>query len=218
MSYERITRYDSPNFTPRAKVFSVFGVSRNITSIAIHHWGDPRANATFAGVIAWLCRKNGKSSAHSVIEAGRVAYLINYSDASWSTGNSRGNATTIGLELHPRASKADYDTVAEHVADIWLEYGYLPLRPHSYWKATACPGRWDLNKIKKLAEVYYQKKRGAPQPKPKKKVEVPYHTVVKGDTLYKIARDNGTSVIKLLSLNDIGSGRIISIGQKIRLK
>jgi murein DD-endopeptidase MepM/ murein hydrolase activator NlpD len=46
---------------------------------------------------------------------------------------------------------------------------------------------------------------------------VAYHTVVRGDTLYDIARRNGTTVANLCKLNNISSKATLRIGQKIRI-
>lgn len=218
MSYERITRHNSPNFTPRSKVASVFGIPRNITGITIHHWGDPRSSPSFDGVISWLCRKNGNTSAHAVIESGRVAYIVDYINASWHAGNGRANATTIGLELNPRASTGDYETAGEHIADIWVTYGPLPLYAHKYWKATLCPGKWDLTRLKEVANRYYQQKMATSKPVPKPVVKAAYHVVKKGDTLFKIANKNKTTVGQLLRLNTIKDKDKIYPGQRIRVQ
>ena len=45
-----------------------------------------------------------------------------------------------------------------------------------------------------------------------------YHTVVKGDTLYKIARKHGTTVDKICQLNGISSSTILKVGRKLRVK
>jgi len=45
-----------------------------------------------------------------------------------------------------------------------------------------------------------------------------YHTVVKGDTLYKIARQHGTTVNKICQLNGITSTTILKVGRKLRVK
>ncbi|MDO5497171.1 MAG: peptidoglycan DD-metalloendopeptidase family protein [Alistipes sp.] len=45
-----------------------------------------------------------------------------------------------------------------------------------------------------------------------------YHTVRKGDTLGKIAINNGTTVKKLCQLNGIKESSILSLGQKIRVR
>jgi len=44
-----------------------------------------------------------------------------------------------------------------------------------------------------------------------------YYTVVRGDTLTRIAKQHGTSVANLLKLNNLKYNSILSIGQKIRI-
>jgi murein DD-endopeptidase MepM/ murein hydrolase activator NlpD len=44
-----------------------------------------------------------------------------------------------------------------------------------------------------------------------------YHTVVRGDTLYDIARRYGTTVSNLCKLNNISSKSVLRIGQRIKL-
>ena len=152
MSYERITAHDSRNFTPAASVPAVFGRARTIESITIHWWGLPEWGDTFDGVVNFLCTNTKPTSAHEVIEAGKVAVLVAHEDASWAAGNAVGNATSIHLECRPRASDADYATVAERVRDIRAMHGkHLPLIPHRDWQATMCPGVWDLARIDALA-------------------------------------------------------------------
>ena len=51
MSYEYITKYDSPNYTEGRQ-------GNKISEIVIHHWGID--GQSFNGVVNWLCRKNGK--------------------------------------------------------------------------------------------------------------------------------------------------------------
>ena len=45
-----------------------------------------------------------------------------------------------------------------------------------------------------------------------------YHTVVKGDTLSKIAREHGTTVNKICQLNGITTTTILKVGRKLRVK
>lgn len=218
MSYERITKFTSPNYTPRSKVLGIYGLLRRISGITIHHWGDPRGNSTFSGVVSWLCNPKSNVSAHAVIEAGKVAYLVNYSDVAWHAGSGKGNATTIGLELHPRASEGDYATAAEHIADIWVAYGKIPLYPHSAWKATKCPGAWDLKKLGNLAEKYYADKTKRKATVPSTGTAVALHTVKKGDTLSKLSEQYGTTVAAIVKQNKIKDPDKIYVGQKLRIK
>lgn len=151
MAYQLITNRDSRNFTPAASVPATFGRPRTIESITIHWWGLPEWGDTFEGVTEFLCTNTKPTSAHEVIEAGRVAVIVNHGDASWAAGNAVGNATSIHLECRPRASEEDYATVAERVRDLRAMYGDLPLIPHRDWQSTQCPGHWDLAKIDRLA-------------------------------------------------------------------
>ena len=165
MSYQTITQYNSPNYTPKANVLAVYGLPRTIIGITIHHWGDPATNPTFEGVVAWLCNPRSQVSCHPVVTGTgkRSAWLVDAVNAAWHGGNSKANAQTIGIECDPRCRDEDYDTVAEQVADIWIAYGKLPLYPHKYWKSTACPGNYDLNRIQREAEAWYNRKTN-PQP------------------------------------------------------
>lgn len=167
MSYTTLTQHNSPNYTPNAQVRSIYGMNRSISGITIHWWGDPNTNPSFEGVISWLCQSRAQAGCHPVVTGTgkRAAWLVNAEDAAWHAGNATGNATTIGIEADPRCRNEDYDTLAEVVADLWIAYGKLPLYPHKHWKSTACPGNYDLNRIKREAEAWYTKKTN-PTPEP----------------------------------------------------
>lgn len=169
MSYTEITKYDSPNYTPNSQVRAVYGMNRTIEGITIHWWGDPNQNPSFEGVVAWLCRANGNSSAH-VVATGtstRAAWIVNAPDAAWHAGSARGNATTIGIECDPRARAGDYAVVAELIADLWIAYKKkLPLYPHKHWMSTQCPGAYNLTRLKQEADGWYAKKTNPVTPAP----------------------------------------------------
>lgn len=152
MTYDLITKHDSRNFTPGPSVPAVYGRRRTIDSITIHWWGLPEWNATFDGTVSFLCTNTKPTSAHEVIEAGRVAVLVAHGDASWAAGNAVGNATSIHLELNPRGSDGDYATAAERIRDIREMHGKdLPLIPHRDWQATMCPGHYDLARLDRMS-------------------------------------------------------------------
>jgi Negative regulator of beta-lactamase expression len=150
MAYKYETQYDSPNFTPIGEVSATWGRPRTLEAIAIHWWGDPNTNPSYAGVIATLTRPGGVS-AHFVATGTdrRVAQLVNIPDASWATNSA--NPFTISIECDPRCRPEDYDVVAELIAELRAEYGNLPLVPHRQFVATACPGNYDLNRLNQLA-------------------------------------------------------------------
>lgn len=155
--FREIKHRDSPNITRNRDCAAVFGRPRTITGITIHHWGDPNAGATFDGVVDWLCNPNSAVSAHCVVSAGEVAYLVNGEDVAWHAGSPEGNATTVGFELNPRASAADYNTAAQLIAAYREVHGDIMLYAHNYWTPTQCPGRWDVFKLDALA--YEMQKR-----------------------------------------------------------
>ena len=48
--------------------------------------------------------------------------------------------------------------------------------------------------------------------------EMVYHTIKKGDTLYGISRQYGTSINKICQLNNITTSTILKVGRKLRVK
>lgn len=150
--YTLLTDRDSRNFTPNHLVPGVFGRTRTIDSITIHWWGLREWKATFDGTVKFLCTNDKPTSAHEVIEAGKVAVIVSHYDAAWAAGNAVGNATSIHLELNPRGSEGDYATAAERIRDIRALHGKdLPLIPHRDWQATMCPGDYDLARLDSMS-------------------------------------------------------------------
>lgn len=139
-AYEYITKYTSPNQNAR---------NSKVKSITIHHWGS--RGQKFDNVVNWLCQKRAGTSAHYVVEAGKVACIVDPDRRAWHAGNSRGNHESIGIECRPEATEGDYATVAALVADLRAVYGDIPLKRHRDWTSTACPGVWDIGKIDRLA-------------------------------------------------------------------
>jgi hypothetical protein len=153
MAYNYLTQFDSPNYTPGSQTRAVWGRERKIEAIAIHWWGDPNLKPTFEGIVNYLCRANGSSSAHYVATGTdrRVACLVAPGDNSWATNSA--NPTTISIECDPRCRDEDYDVVAELIADIRDTYGDIPLVPHKQFVATACPGNYDLGRLDRMANT-----------------------------------------------------------------
>ena len=106
--------------------------------IVIHHWGTDGQDHD--AVASYLARDGGNTSAHYVASAGRVTQLVHDYDRAWHCyGN---NARTIGIECRPECDSGDFETVAQLIAAIRAEWGYLPLSGHQDHYATTCPGRW----------------------------------------------------------------------------
>ncbi|WP_237220378.1 peptidoglycan recognition protein family protein [Rothia nasimurium] len=158
--------WSSPNYTSAASVPAVFGRPRTTGRVTIHHWGSD--GQRFDDVANFLSRPGGNTSAHFVVEAGRVACLVSPENAAWHSGSAEGNATSIGIECRPEMSEGD---LAEVVALIeWLEdvYGPQEVWLHQEWSATACPGRYAakrdeiVNRVNALQGTSGQAQRPAP--------------------------------------------------------
>lgn len=127
------------------------GLVGKLNAITLHHWGGD--GQKFDNVVSWLVADgngNNQSSAHEVIEGGRVAILADMKDGTWNSGSAQGNVDNYALECRPEADAETVATVAARVAAIRAEAGVdLPLNIHSDYTATQCPGRYrDL-----LAEI-----------------------------------------------------------------
>lgn len=132
--------WHSPNFTPASAVPAVFGRPRTTGRITIHHWGNDGQN--FNNVANYLSRKGGNTSAHFVVEAGRVACLVEPKHAAWHSGSAEGNASSIGIECRPEMSEGDLNEVVALIEWIEDTYGPQEIWLHREWSATACPGRY----------------------------------------------------------------------------
>lgn len=152
---------------------SHYGYGAKPTGITIHHWGS--TGQKFPNVVGWLRGPKGGtsnrgSSAHYVVEAGRVNQLVGDSRAAWHAGSTPGNGQTIGIECRPEMSAGDWATLVQLCADIEEEHGSMKYYGHKDWKNTACPGDYypNLGKLVKdvNAEHAARKKGGTTSPKP----------------------------------------------------
>ncbi len=153
MAYQFIESYDSPNF---GKYFVGETNQNHPEEILIHWWG--LLGQAFMTPVNWLCNPKSGASAHLVAEAGRAACIVSYNNVAWHSGDMEENSRSIGIECRPECRPADFETVAELIADIWRFYGRkLPLRGHKDIKPTACPGVWydRLDELYRRAEYYY---------------------------------------------------------------
>ncbi|WP_162229809.1 peptidoglycan DD-metalloendopeptidase family protein [Kocuria marina] len=125
---------------------AAYGHGSRITGVTIHHWGVDGQH--FDDVVRFLCdttsasRRANPTSAHYVVQDGRVAQLADDTVATYHSGSAQGNGTTIGIECRPEMTQGDLDTLAQLIADLERKHGPLLLYVHQDWFATACPGRY----------------------------------------------------------------------------
>lgn len=99
-------------------------------------------------------------SAHFIVEDERVVQCVKLENTSWHAGNFLVNQQSIGIEhsadpFRP-ASDATYATSGALIAQLCKQLGLSLARgllhPHKEFKATACPGTMDLDRIFAEAE------------------------------------------------------------------
>lgn len=153
MSYQLLTHHNAACYSPGRE-------GRSILYIIVHHWDDPARRPTFDGVIAWFKNRMSGVSAHYVVEAGRVACLVNESDTAYHAGNWAMNTQSIGIECNPRCSSGDLATVRELIADLQKRYPGAKVITHRDVVPTSCPGEY-------ARHIDYLRTGGTPAPKPK---------------------------------------------------
>lgn len=135
----------SPNFT-------VGRGGKKIEFIVVH-WivGDvSAADAVFRNAAY-------QTSAHYAVQTGTVHQYVKEGDTAWHAGNFDINQRSIGIEHRGGPNlpidAGTYEQSAQLIADICRRYGKrFPLRKHSEFKATQCPGTLDLNRINRRVD------------------------------------------------------------------
>lgn len=152
--YQFITSYDSQNYNGLASV----------DAIVVHHWGVD--GQKFNNVISALSGAR-EASAHYVLEDGKVACIIAPGLRAWHVayntnqrvmqGITDVNSHTIGIECRPECTDGDVETLCQLIAELWCDYGKVPVYGHQDFMATACPGRYygKLTAITARAEKIY---------------------------------------------------------------
>lgn len=159
-TYQYLTEYDSYNYNGYAST----------DAIVVHHWGVDGQN--FYNVIAALSGSR-QASAHYVLQDGLVACIIAPGLRAWHCayntyqnvmpGITDINSHTIGIECRPEFTDGDRETLCQLIADLWCDYGVVPVYGHEDFMPTACPGRYyvKLNEIEARArEIYNSIKNG----------------------------------------------------------
>jgi hypothetical protein len=139
---------DNTFFTPQ-ETYSYYGKPRTIDAITIHWWNTPQAAGTMDETIAYLGRV--EESIHFVVSGDRVVQMVNMNNTAFHAG-SKGNPGTVGIEVDPRTPGNTYETVGALVKFIReLVKKDLPLKKHSEFVATTCPGTIDIGLIDRYA-------------------------------------------------------------------
>lgn len=132
----------SPNFKK--------GRTAAIKYIVIHHWDDPAKKPKIQGVVNHFKDPDVEVAAHYVVSGERVIQMVDEKDTAWHSRQA--NPYTIGIEVDPQVPGKTYETVGALVKEIRGRHGELPLKKHSDFVNTSCPGDLDLARIDKEAK------------------------------------------------------------------
>jgi hypothetical protein len=116
-------------------------------AIVIHWWNDPSKNTTLDGVVSWFLNPTSQVSAHYVVSGDTVVQMVEETDQAWHA--MQANQFTIGIEVDPNTPGNTYKTLGELVRSIRSRRGNIPLKRHSDYVNTTCPGTIDLNRIER---------------------------------------------------------------------
>lgn len=133
------------------------------TGITLHHWGND--GQKFDDVARFLATNDVPTSAHYVVEDGRIACLAAPEVATFHAGHPVGNGTTVGIELRPEMTSGDIDTLVQLIYELETTYGSLNIYQHCDWFNTACAGRWGGKIPEIIDRVNTMHKNGGRDPK-----------------------------------------------------
>lgn len=199
--------------------------------IAMHWYGDPRSSSDVHGTARYLAGvthasvnsvcgyAGGEGHAYSLVTPTRIAY--GQGDGAEGYGNKHG----ISLENDPRMRPEDLEVSAHVVARWRRDFGInFPLRPHSDFTATACPGTYksQLAWISARANQI-NGQHAAPQHTPApvvipgQGVFVPdaHWLVEKGESLTMAAKWAGVSVEEMRKFNGLADANKITVGERL---
>lgn len=158
--------------------------SGDVSAATVHGW---HRNRGWMGIgYHYLVRQAGE------IERGRAEELRGI-HAPAANANSIAIALAGNFELLPPAA-TQLEALVRLVRDIRSRHGDLPLIGHKDVQATACPGRF------------------FPWEDLQRRLQQRTHLVVRGDTLFSLARQYDVTVEQLRQWNNLLSG-VIRVGQ-----
>lgn len=212
---------------------SIVGGVHKKEFIAIHWYGDPNTAGDVHATARYLAGVNHASVNFVAGYAGgegHVYCLVNPTQIAYGQGdggNGYGNKHGISIECDPRMRAEDLEVVAHVIARIHRDFGLnFPLRPHSDFTATACPGTykaklgWLFDRARQIngqiAAAPAPIKPAQPGPKvPTAYVPDPHWLVEKGETLGQVAKWMGVSVDEVARFNGIKNPNVIRVGERL---
>lgn len=161
-AYRHDRIWNTKNFQP-PEFWGTQYKGRKPTGLTIHHWGVD--GQKFEGVASFLATNDKPTSAHYVVEDGRIATLAPHAVGTFHSGHPVGNATTLGIEMRPECTPGDVDTLVQLIYELEEQYGSLNIYQHNDWVSTKCPGRYEAKIPEIIERVNAMHKNGGRDPK-----------------------------------------------------
>ena len=115
------------------------------------HWIGPYPHHTCDIVRGWWEKGGGEGSAHFIVKDNDVMQCWPLDKVAWHAGNSKGNRTSIGIEVVPMDEEGQFSagSIATLKAVLDDFFPGLPIMRHYDWSGKDCPkyyitgDRWD---------------------------------------------------------------------------
>jgi LysM repeat protein len=175
------------------------------------------------------------------IQDTKVHQYVEDDDYAFGSGTTHSNRYGISIEheggqmlksgSRKKPTRTTHETSAKLCAMLSKKHGMGELKvggnvfPHKKFVATQCPGSLDLESIVKRAnEINALCKEVTPSESPKVNQEAPkppkaptsfVYTIKRGDSLWKIAKQNKISIVSIMKANKLKSTTIYTGGKLV---
>lgn len=128
-------------------------VNHKAENITIHYTG-PLPKQTPAQVRKYWIDSKGEPSAHFIIKDEEVLQCWEIDKVAWHTGTSRGNHSSIGIEVIPETKDGKFsERSIASLKELIATLPKLPIVRHYDWSGKKCPAYYvDDKKWKDLLE------------------------------------------------------------------
>ena len=115
------------------------------------HWIGPYPHHTCDIVRDWWETGGGEGSAHFIVRNRDVMQCWPLDKVAWHCGNSKGNRSSIGIEVVPFDEEGQFGITSIYTLKLLLDdfFPGLPLFRHYDWSGKDCPryytadGKWE---------------------------------------------------------------------------
>jgi len=186
--------------------------------------GQAIANANYFSV-------EREASAHYFVDDAHIVQVVEDFNGAWHVGDGWDNnlkkakygihnQNSIGIEMcltsDWKVSQATQNNTVDLVRSLKAKYPNAKIVRHYDASRKTCPRSMSANNWAEWNAFKARLEGGTSTPAPTPSTSRTTHTVVKGETLYRISKNTGVTVSRLKSLNGLSSS-VIQVGQVLKL-